>query len=504
MNNRIKNKINHELNLKFDMLPHHIRSWVSNLHYITGVAIEIIIVTLLAFLGLACQDLYCVQLDNKQRLPLALYLLLLSRSGSGKSRIFRLLKEPFAQLEREFEGAYRAELKVYERSIILWEGEFKVLNKRYKKELNQGGDIRETSKKLDECIGRKPKIPVRKAIILTNPTSEALAKAIGLGYQNKALFNDEATAVYKGSLFNNPALLNTYWCADKVTIDRASSESFVIENYVFSYFLTMQPLPYDNTSRQKRANIRDTGLQARTLMIDMEQITEPCIINGHYTHCESVLRELYSVLTRHMKAGVKRRENDDEYIALTLAPDAQELLDATSLSLQKMMKAGGSLHHYDDIAARFIEQSLRIAGVFQVSGDPDSTVITKENLLFALNMADWFVNHNITKIDSTRELSDEEKILFWMESHLVKNGSYDFRRNDIIKNGPFSTRRSERLMPALLKLESKGMVQLYEEAGMNYVKFISSKMEPTELAARNNTPIYQAGSFTFSKLARPE
>jgi hypothetical protein len=47
-------------------------------------------------------------------------------------------------------------------------------------------------------------------------------------------------------------------------------------------------------------------------MIDMEQITEPCIINGHYTHSEAVLSELYSVITRHIKAGVKRRENGDE------------------------------------------------------------------------------------------------------------------------------------------------------------------------------------------------
>jgi len=31
-----------------------------------------------------------------------------------------------------------------------------------------------------------------------------------------------------------------------------------------------------------------------------------------------------------MKAGVKRRENNDEYIALTLAPDAQELLDTVT------------------------------------------------------------------------------------------------------------------------------------------------------------------------------
>lgn len=504
MNKKVENKSNQELNLKFEILPRHIRYWISYLHNITGVAVEIVVVALLAFLGLACQDLYCVQLENKQRIPMALYLLLLSRSGSGKSRIFRLLKEPVAQLEREFEVVYLAEFKEYERRIILWEAEFKVLNKLYKKELSQGGDTTETGKNLEECIGRKPKMPLRKTIILTNPTSEALAKAIGLGFQNKALFNDEATSVYKGSLFNNPALLNTYWCADKVTIDRVSRESFIIENYVFSSFLMMQPQPYDKTSRQKRANIRDTGLQARTLMIDMEQITEPCIINDHYIHGESVLPELYSVITRHMNASVKRRENDDEYIALTLAPDAQELRNATFLSLQQQMKPGGSLYHYDDIAARLLEQSLRIAGVFQVSADPDSTVITHENLLSALNLTDWFVNHSITKIETTRELSDAEKLLLWLEEHLVDNRSYDFRRNEIIKKGPYATRSSERLMHALRKLESQRQVQLFEEGGINYVKYIGSKMEPSELAAKTNIPIYQSGSITMSKLARLE
>lgn len=154
MSNKFKGKINHELNLNFGMLPRHIRYWTSYLHNITGVAIEIILVTLLAFLGLASQDLYCVQLMNKQRLPLSLYLLLLSRSGSGKSTIFRLLKNPFAQQEREFEDAYHAELKAYERKNILWEAEFEVLNRLYKKTLSKGEDTTETSRKLEECIGR--------------------------------------------------------------------------------------------------------------------------------------------------------------------------------------------------------------------------------------------------------------------------------------------------------------------------------------------------------------
>ncbi|MCZ5143020.1 hypothetical protein O5987_15360 [Escherichia coli] len=50
-----KNEINHELNLNFDILPRHIRRWTLYLHHITGVAVEIIVVTLLAFLGLACR-----------------------------------------------------------------------------------------------------------------------------------------------------------------------------------------------------------------------------------------------------------------------------------------------------------------------------------------------------------------------------------------------------------------------------------------------------------------
>jgi hypothetical protein len=41
------------------------------------------------------------------------------------------------QLEREFEDDYCAELEVFERNIIIWEAQFKVLNKRLK-ELSQG------------------------------------------------------------------------------------------------------------------------------------------------------------------------------------------------------------------------------------------------------------------------------------------------------------------------------------------------------------------------------
>ncbi|MCR3707600.1 hypothetical protein, partial [Citrobacter freundii] len=60
MNNIINSKRNQELNFKIDMLPHRIRKWVLYLHFMTGVAIEIVVLSLLAFLGLACQDLFWI------------------------------------------------------------------------------------------------------------------------------------------------------------------------------------------------------------------------------------------------------------------------------------------------------------------------------------------------------------------------------------------------------------------------------------------------------------
>lgn len=168
------------------------------------------------------------------------------------------------------------------------------------------------------------------------------------------------------------------------------------------------------------------------------------------------------------------------------------------------MQKGEELHHYDDFGSRIMEQGTRIAAVMQMFITPDLPIITKETLESATKITQWIINHLITKVDATREPTTTEKLVWFMEDHLVSNGSYDFRRNDLIKKGPYSARRSEILMPALEKLESEGIVQLFERGGINYVKFIGSKMEPAELAERTNIPLINSGSVAMNKLRLPE
>ncbi|MER1675806.1 DUF3987 domain-containing protein, partial [Enterobacter cloacae] len=121
-------------------------------------------------------------------------------------------------------------------------------------------------------------------------------------------------------------------------------------------------------------------------------------------------------------------------------------------------------------------------------------------LTSSFKITEFFINHLIAKVDSTRKPTRAEKLTWYLEDNLVNNGSYDFKRNDLIKKGPYSVRNSENLMPTLEQLESEGVVQLFERGGVNYVKFIGSTMEPEELAEKTNIPVLHSGSIAMSKL----
>ena len=205
-----------------------------------------------------------------------------------------------------------------------------------------------------------------------------------------------------------------------------------------------------------------------------------------------------------MQDGIKRREKNEERICVTFSPEAQVAWNSQSGEIQEKIKKGGELHHYDDFGARFMEHASRIAAVMQMFITPDSPIITKETLVSAFKITEWFINHLMMKIDSTRKYSDSEILFFWLEEHVPSNKSYDFRRHSIRRDGPNSLRSIERLISALNKLESEGKVQLFKEGGVDYVKLIGSEIKPEDLAIALNIPLISSGSVGFNKLPRHE
>ncbi|HEQ1857599.1 TPA: DUF3987 domain-containing protein [Providencia alcalifaciens] len=463
-----------ELCLKIEKLPNYCQEMIGLIHARTGAAAEIILPTMLSVMSLACQDSFDVEPINGLKYPLSLYSIVLARSGCRKTTVYKLLTKAISQLEQQLEDEFYREKEIFDQSLVLWNCTFSVLDKSYKKALSQGINIDETLLDLKKCLSQKPVEPVKKRLIINDSTSEALSKELGLGYPVLNLMSDEAGELLESNLFRKTPLLNSLWCADGKAVSRASSDCYVVRDFRFGMLLMLQPALFDDFLARRGKKVQGSGFLARSLLVDLEKIKHFCKVTSSSQSSESSLDDFSSTLISHLLNGIKRRENNEARPCITFDHDAKDEWNTYHEKILMMMKQGGELYPYDDYTSRFMEHSSRIAAVMQMFVTPDSTVVSKETLESAVYVTQWFLNHFIKKIDNFKELSDTEKLLTWLKNHLSSNKSFDFKRNHIIKNGPSSLRSSERLMPALEKLQDEGLVQLFESSGTNYVKLISS------------------------------
>ncbi|MEY0301536.1 YfjI family protein [Providencia manganoxydans] len=491
-----------ELCFKLDVLPKYFQDLIVEIHAKTGAAAEIIFPTMLGVMAQSCQDMFDVKYKGGIQHPVSIFSIVLARSGMRKTTVYRLLTEKLGQIDEKLEEEFDAEKAIYERENMIWESALSVYQKKYQMALKLGDDADTTKNELDEHILKRPVKPVRKRLIINDTTSEGLAKELGSGYPVVILMSDEAGELFDGSLFRKTPLLNALWCGETKNVTRASSDGFTIKDARFGIVLLLQPMLFDKYLDAKGQKTRASGFLPRCLIVDLDNIPYLADISVLAQPDEFVFNDFSSILVKHLKAGIERRERNEERTCITFEPEAQKIWDEYQINVREMMKIGGELYSYDDYAARFMEHASRIAAVMQIFITPNSTMVTKEVLLSALHITEWYLNHFIEKVDYFRELSDTEKLVLWLEEHLVSNKSYDFRRNDIIKKGPFCLRRSDRLIPALKKLEDNDMIQQFEFEGKNYIRFIGAKMEAMELAKRINLPIDQYAGFGLSKLKR--
>lgn len=497
-----KNKQNKDLCLEFKTLPTFAQRLISYIHYKTGAAAELILIVLLGVMAHACQDKFDVQLKNGRTFT-SLYLMLLARSGSKKSTVFKMLMETTYRIEKGLKDDFLVEKTFYERKRATWKAELKKLNKKFNKA--DAADEFEALKALEECQGREPVEPVRPRLIIHDSTIEGLIRTLALGSPSLMFGSDEAGGACDSNLLRNISALNSLWGEGRISDSRASRDSYDVDDVRLTVLLLLQPELFNDFISKQGGKLRKSGFLARLLLIDLEQLPELCDIPdaGSWSD-EPGLDGFFSILVEHLQDGIERREKNEERICITLSDEAKTLWDKQSIRIRELMKSGKELHHYDDFGARLMEQASRIAAVMQMFITPESPIITKDTLMSATKIMQWIINHLITKVDAFREPTTAEKLVLFMEDHLKSNGSYDFKRNDIIKKGPYSARRSESLMPSLEKLESEGMVQLFERGGVNYVKFTGSKMKPSELAEKTNIPLLDSGSVVMNKLFLPE
>jgi len=493
---------NHHVNLKAAAILNFFQQIIFFIYGKTGASVELIFATLQGSMALACQDMYDVEIDDDIIVPISHFHIILARSGSKKSTVYRFIMTQIHQTERELAEVFSARLKEYERQYVLWNEECKSLKKSLQKAVRQKEGVETARNELDECLRNEPVKPVKVHLTVTDSTPEALLKELGQ-YSSLGITSDEGSALHENILRRKNAINNTLWCGDDYRVSRASTGSTDIKDPRLGMLLMIQPEPHDNTLKSLGNATRATGIYARMLTMDLTLLTRLIDIDELVSGDESDLEKFYAIQKKHLLAGIERRKKNQPRVCMTFAPDARRRLREVGRLVKNLMQPGGKLYHYNDWAARYGEHTARSAAAMQLFITPDSTVITLETLEAALLISEWHLNHFIVKMDAVRGPSHSERVLRWLDSHLVKNGTYDFLRRDMMQDIHRSLRKKADLEPVLEQLADEGKIQLWEDInGTHYIKYLASEMTPSELDAKHKEmkglPAYHGGGSVFS------
>ncbi|MGR1200654.1 YfjI family protein [Aeromonas hydrophila] len=467
--------------LPVHVLPDELQKVIRYVQQETQAPSGLIASAVLGVMALACQDLFDIAPKDKLRFPISLYQVVLAESGERKSTVDKLLMKPVRDLEGELEVRYQEDNKRYDVAMYSWQVEQKALKKAFERAVINREPSEKHKQQLEACLASKPAAPLRKRLLLNDVTRAAVKQALGKGWPSLVLLSDEAGSILSGQLLHDTPLLNSLWGAQAIEIDRATSDTFRIEDARFGAMLMVQPGLFKEYITRQGRRARASGFFARTLLC------QPTSTIGGRIHgpqqrfpCAPVsdkhLEWFHERVLERLNQSFQRREEDAVRTCLTLSPEAAAKWHAEYNRIELMCGQTCSLREYRDYASKQLEHVARIAGVLEafVTGN---VVVSEHTMHTAIKLASYYLDSFIHLMADDALPEDMEDMVL-LETWLQNNHwRFDFRgipKNHLLKYGPNRLRSRERLNRALDNLLIKGKVSSYKQGRTTYVNYINT------------------------------
>lgn len=463
----------------FFALPDELQKTIRYVHQETQASPDLIASSVFGVMALACQDLFDIVPTEKLRFPTSLYQVVLAESGERKSTVDKLLMKPVRDFEGKLDKNYQEDKKSYDVTMCRWQVERKALEKAFERAVTKGEPSEVNAQRLEDCLTRKPTVPLRKRILVSDVTKAAVKQALGKSWPSLVLFSDEAGSILSGELLHDTPLLNSLWGAQPIEVDRATGDTFRIEDARFGMMLMAQPALFSEYIRRVGKRARASGLFARMLLCQPtstiggrlhgpQQVFPPPISGKH-------LQWFHDRVLERLNQSFQRREEDAARTCLTLSPEAAAKWYAEYNRIEKMCGKSGVLYEYNDYASKQSEHVARIAGVLEafVTGN---TIVSEHTMYAAIQLANYFLDSFIQLMADDalpEEMEDAQQLESWLQTNHLKFVFGGMPKNYIRQYGPNRLRSRERLNRALDDLRLKNKILIYKQGKTTYVNYIN-------------------------------
>lgn len=367
-----------------EALPAPLCDWVKAVAENTETPVDMAAVCALAALSCAVQGKFKIFPKGGYGEPLNLYILIIANSGERKSPIVRLMTRPIYQYEDMENRRRKALMEVDLANLSIWKKQIDALER--------DGKAEEATKLRAQCRELEDKRMKPLRLIADDITPEALTSLLS---ENKGVLTIIST---EGGLFDTLAgrysntvsidtMLKAY-SGDRIRVDRKGRESEVINDPALTMLLSAQ----DNVLEGLMRNdvFKSRGLNARILYCrpKSKMGTRHFDTPELSTEMEREYRELMHTLLQipYPEGGVPK--------TISLSPKAYKRVDSFFDWLEPQLV--DNLEHMDGWGAKFIGNTLRIAGLLHCAvnkHDSADIAVSADTINRAIRIGKYFMRH---------------------------------------------------------------------------------------------------------------
>lgn len=396
---------------------------------------------------------------HEYKIPLSLYAVLVAKSGSGKSAIFRKLVAPLDELIAEDKRMREEEnnnRKIFNEALELQRKDVKKMIRKYHIPIEEAYEI---LKKIDQ----RKLDPIKSAeIYTTNCSASGIARALAEQEGHRiSVLDPEGSSILK--LAEDRYLisqLNHAFDNEKFSAKRGRGENIEQVRGVMSFLSCMQPAKYENLIGKK--DIWDEGLLPR--MLPFWGVSNRFVLQlkgeTEIIHENNLAYRYYIERVEYLFRYACTMTEDGYFVPHTL-----HLSEGAIKSFKKFERriTPLSIDRDDDMIAPWRIKAtttiIRIAAIFhlyEAVGDPVETPITGEEV----EMAGEFIMALIYHVEAIRRAvapTEDEKITGRVIRLLLNDlRIYEISLRELTRAINVS---KQCILPTLLKLLDEGVLE---------------------------------------------
>ncbi|USU01362.1 YfjI family protein [Pseudomonas siliginis] len=422
----------------------------------------LILSTALTAIAIVSQGLIDVRKPNGQVVPTSLMVLTIADSGERKSTVENVFLGPLRDFQRQQGSVYQHELQMWQVRHDIWKARRTALLKDITKKSSVGQPIQDEEQQISSHQVTEPLRPKEFKLLYEDCTSEALFLGLYQNLPTAGLTSSEGGGVLGGRAFNDLSKMNSIWSGDAISVERKTTQSFVLNEARLTVSIMAQVSAVDSYMVRRGEMARGSGLWARFLVCH-PQSTQGSRISHSNTqsqeHCGNFTLRLTELLQQNVKL-LRQPAFEKEIVEFTLEASERWIKIANQIEMDIL--PGYQFEGAGDHASKLADNIARVAALFHYFEKLDGG-ISLETLNAAVEFcASCSTDFLALFMPPTQQSLEADELDSWL-NRFRSSGQRSVRKNDIRQRCPAKLRDSGRLDRALDALLAAGKVGVYHE-----------------------------------------